>query len=424
MTEYEAELMVATALAGLALVAAGTTAAVYFELPTSPFANANANITDNAADTSLIVASVAPTPTFNDPPTPGRQPVYFSGRIWMFNGNKVWFSGLEEIIAGVPEEAWPSGAAGNFWAFDQAVQGLAVAGSGEDQTLIIFCGGRVYGITGNSLDTFRRFVISNSRGCRNLVTVASMGGMVAWLDSASQIWATDGRNMQELSVPIRPDIKGLNPATCAMSFHAEGDRHWLVFSTGSNLFVYDLDTEQWMPPWSFACQYLFSGEIAAGTYKLMAATATKAVQLTSGTANNDQGATYQPIVRTNQFAVVPDYGTRFSSALVGFYDEPSHTGYPVYFEVDTNNTAVLTDVGLLADEDATNQSVTNTSIFAQKTNPGTAFNRASGTLLVQNVFAVTKPAARWVSWQFKFAQADDTSRIYGWWLGYKPAGGR
>src|SRR4029077_20225403 len=243
-------------------VAPGTTAAVYFELPTSPYPNANANIVDNAADTALIVASIAPTPTFNDPPTPGQCAVYFAGRIWMFTGTYVWFSSLEECIAGVPEESWPSGFAGDFCRFDQPATALAVAGSGSDQTLIIYCGGRVYGITGNSLDTFRRFVISNSRGCRNIKAVASMGGMVAWRDTSGQVWATDGSNMQELGVSIRQDLTPYTPGADSMAFFAMGSFHWLLVSTGTKIFVYDLDTEQWMPPWSHTTNQLHAGESA------------------------------------------------------------------------------------------------------------------------------------------------------------------
>src|SRR5215831_11397155 len=210
----------------------------YFELPTSPYANSTATLTDSAPDQQLNVASIAPTPTFNDPPTPFQQPIYFSGRIWGFVGNKVWFSGLEEINQGVPEESFPSGIAGNFWAFDQPVQALGVAGMGDGQVLVVFCGGRFYGITGNTLDTFRRFQISNRRGCRSLATAVSLGGMLGWLDSSSQLWATDGSVLNELAIDIRPDLANVIPALCSMTFHVAGRFHWCVFSSGTKLFVY------------------------------------------------------------------------------------------------------------------------------------------------------------------------------------------
>lgn len=396
-------------------VAPGTTAQAYFELPSSPYPNTTQNVTDNAADTSLIVANIAPTATFNDPPTPGQCPVYFAGRIWMFTGNKVWFSGLEEILLGVPEESFPSGISGDFWAFDEPVQGLGVAGTGTSQTLLIYCGGRVYGITGFTLDTFQRALISNRRGCRNLTAISSLGGMVAWLDSANQIWATDGSSLQELGLPIRPDIENVTPSSCCITFHTAGVFHWLVFSTGTELFVYDVDTEQWMPPWTFSCQNLFSGEIAPGNYKLLASTPTKAIQL--GSAHNDNGSAYSFVAQTNLFAMVPDFGNRFSYMAAGLYDEPSRTGMPWYFQVDTNSVS-LSDVQFIQDDDPLNGSSVYTSVFANATTPQVAWNRQQGTNLVQNIYAVTQPLSRWIGWKVIGATADDDLRIYSFFTAY------
>lgn len=397
-------------------VAAGTTAAVYFELPTSPYPNTTQNVTDNAADTSLIVANVAPTATFNDPPTPGQDPRYFAGRIWMQTGNKTWFSGLEEILLGVPEESWPSGVAGNFWAFDQPMQALDVAGTGNNQTLLNYCGGRIYGITGMTLDTFQRALISNRRGCRAITCTTAMGGMVAWLDSANQIWATDGSSLQEIGIQIRPDIASVNPANCSMTFHAAGTQHWLVFSTGTLLFVYDLDTEQWMPPWTFACQYIYSGETAPGQYQLMACTATKALQLS--TFHNDNGTPYQPVWQTNLFAMVPDFGTRFSYVAAGIYDEPSRTGMPWWVQADTNNNPIA-DAQFIMDDDPLNPTSAYTSFMKDKTDVETAFNRNNGQNLIQNVWGFNQPYSRFIGLKFIGATADDTLKLYGFFIAYQ-----
>lgn len=394
----------------------GTVAGTFFEIPNSPFANTTTTINDTAADNALLTYSVAPLPGFNDPPTPFRGPVYYSGRIWGFADNKVYFSALEENTIGVPEESFVSGVAGNFWNFDEPTQGLAVAGSANSQTLGIFCGGRLYGIVGNSLDTFRKFLISNRRGCRNVTAIATLGSMVAWFDSSGQVWGTDGTSLEELGLPIRPDLAGLNPANVSMTFHASGKLHWLLVSTGTQVFTYDLDTEQWMPPWSFVSSYLFSGETSAGNYLLFGAKPTKSLTL-SATAHNDNGSAYQPIFRTNLFSVVPDFGTRFSSVSVGMYDEPSRTGLPWIFQVDTNS-AALSDVSFVADEDPLNGSTAYTSIFGNQTTPERAFNRRGGSFLLQNVFPMTQPTARWIGLQWKGQIADDNLRVYGFYLAY------
>jgi hypothetical protein len=402
-------------------IATGNTAGAYFELPNSPFPNVTGQVSDNAPDISLNVSSVAPIPGFNDPPTPFFQPVYFSGRVWGFKDNRLFFSGLEEILNGVPEESFPSGVAGNFFNFDQPVQALAVAGSGPNQTLMIFCGGRIYGITGTTLDTFRRFLISDRRGCRNRKCVTTLGGMVAWLDSSMQIWGTDGSSLQEVSLDVRPDFGGFTPEA-SMTFHTNSTFHWLVVAFPTKMFVFDMDMEQWMPPWSVASSYVFSGETSAGNYDLMLSSGTKALKL-SKTARNDDGVTYQPIGRTNLFAVVPDFGKRFSYAAMGVYDEPTRTGYPTMVEIDTNSLP-LADVQICSDDDPLNPATAYTSIFTNQVSPEKAYNRYQGTNIVQNVFPLYEPPARWIGLQFKGFNVDDALTFYGIVLAYKSLGGR
>jgi hypothetical protein len=392
----------------------------YLELPTSPYPNTSGNITDAAADTSLVVSSVAPITTFNDPPTPFQGMVYFSGRIWGFVGNKVYFSGLEEINQGVPEECFPSGVAGNFWSFDQPVQGLGVAGGVNNQILGILCGGRVYAISGNTLATFQRINVSQRRGTRSRTCVTMLGGMMAWLDSSNQIWATDGNTLQEISIPIRPDLIGINPALCSMTFHTAGRFHWLVFSTGTKLFIYDVDQEQWLPPWNFAAQYIFSGEIGAGNYVLMAATATKALQL-STTAFNDNGSTYAPVLQTNLLSTIPDFGSRFSYIASGIYNEPTRTGVPWTFQI-TNNGQSMGDVQICVDDDPTQ--ATYTSIAANLQDTAVTYNRNNGTFLKQLVYPTTKPASRWIGLKAILQNADQTDNIYELVMAYKPLSGR
>jgi hypothetical protein len=392
----------------------------YFELPTSPYANSSGAVTDSSADTGLNVLSIAPTPTFNDPPTPGRGAVYFSGRIWMFANNKQVFSGLEEINQGVPEECFPSGPAGNFWTYDETVQGQGIAGIGSNQTLGILCGGRLYGISGNTLDTFRRFSVSNRRGCRNLTCVSMLGGMMAWLDSAAQVWASNGTSLQELSQPIRPDLVGINPANCSLTFHSQGRFNWLVLSTGTKLYIYDTDQDQWLPPWNVSANYLFSGETSPGNYQLMLAKPTIALEL-STTAHNDNGTTYAPVLQTNLLSVVPDFGSRFSYIATGIYNEPTRTGVPFTFQI-TNNAQTLDDVQIVTDDDPTQAAYT--SIVANLQDTSVTYNRTNGAYMTQLVYPVLSPMSRWVGMKIILDNADQVDNIYEIVMAYKPGGGR
>jgi len=392
----------------------------YFELPNSPVANSSSSITDGATDLQLNIFSVAPTPTFNDPPTPMHGSIYFSGRIWGFKANKVYFSGLEEITVGVPEESFPSGVGGNFWSFDQPVQSLGLAGTDDNQKILVKCGGRLYSITGNTLDTFRRKTVSQRRGNRNLTADSMIGGMNAWLDSANQIWASNGSDLQELSISIRPDLASINQSLCCMTFHTSSAFHWMVFSTGEKLIVYDIDLEQWMPPWTFRCKYLYSGEISPGNYVLMASTGTKAVQL-NPSKFNDQGVLYAPAVKTNLMSVVPDFGKRFSYIGQGMYDEPSRTGVPFYVQVDTNFMD-LEDVQFMVDDDP--MTAVYTSIIGNQQEPMKTWNRKQGLNVLQNVFPLNQPSCRWFSLNIMFQKADRLDKLYGYFLAYKALGGK
>lgn len=415
-------------------VPAGALAGAYFEIPTSPFANTSTNITDNAADTALLVSSIAPIPTYNDPPTAFLQPTYFAGRVWGFKNNQVFFSGLEEISNGVPEESFPSGTAGNSWNFDEPVSALAVAGNGLNQTLMIFCPGKIYGITGNSLDTFRRFLISARRGCRSRTNVSTLGGLVAWIDTSTQVWGTDGTALREVGMDIRTDLKTIDQSTSSITFHTGGEAHWLCVSTGSQIFVADMDLEQWMPPWTVALNYIGSYEVSVGNYALMGATSTVALQLNqSGTVGkyNDNGTTYQPIANFGLKPLVPDYHT-YSSAYAELSSEPTRTGWATGVQVDTNsnilaniNGTQLSDVLACVDDDPTNTSTIYTSIIRNAVSPQVAYNRRQGQNLIQNIFTMNETAeGRFIGVKIKGQNADDNLRLYSMFVGIDRLGMR
>jgi len=247
--------------------------------------------------------------------------------------------------------------------------------------------------------------------------------MMAWLDSANQIWATDGGSLNELSTSIRQDLTGITQSACSLSFHTAGRFHWLVFSTGTKLFVYDIDLDQWMPPWSFSCQYLFSGETSPGNYVLQAAIPTKALQMNT-TKFNDNGAPYGPTGQTNLMSVVPDFGRRFSYIASGIYSEPTRTGVPWTFQV-SNNGQALSDVLVLTDDDPTKG--TYQTIAGNLQDTAVTYNRSNGQFLKQLVYPLSQTPAgssRWISFKIKLATADQVDNLYEIILAYKPLGGR
>jgi hypothetical protein len=143
--------------------------------------------------------------------------------------------------------------------------------------------------------------------------VASVGGSVVWLDTSNTIWLSD---LGEIGIPIRPDTQGINPATCWIKIHISGIYHWVVVLDGTNgvLYVYDLDRQQWMPPWTLgtSASALFSGETSLGVVNLLLArNKTKSLQLVAGTYNDDGQNIYTPIIKTNLYPLTPDGNPSF-----------------------------------------------------------------------------------------------------------------
>jgi hypothetical protein len=389
----------------------------YLEISGSPYTNTTQTIYDTTTDAALNNNSLAPIPTYNDPPPAWKAVVYWHGRVWGIDGttkNRSWFTGLEEINIGVPEESVPSGTSGNQWNFDEQLTGQAAL----EQVLLEFCAGKIYQITGDTRDTFRRTLLSNKRGTRNHATIATLGSMSAWLDTANQIWATDGSQLNEIGEDIRPDLLSVTPANCASTFHVAGNFHWFVFSTGAKLFVYDMDTDNWMPPWSVAATAIHSGETAAGTYDLLAAIGGKIYKLNTS-AFNDAGTTYTWKAITSNFNLVPDFGRRFSALAVGMYDEPSRLGEPSIIGIESNRSNVASSMQILVDDDPTSSSSTWTDITKDTATPEVALKRNQGTVLFQLVWRLIRFTGRRMAVYLTGANADQADKVYTMFLAYE-----
>jgi hypothetical protein len=276
------------------------------EIAGSPFPNTTGNVIDTTPDVNLSIRT-APEFFRNNPPTPCKGFVTYGGRIWGFVNNTTYYSGFEEISNGVPEECWPGGLTGNYYPWANEVYGHAPLIDG----IAILQADRISKIEGDSLDTFRRYTLLEKRGTRSRTTVAALGGSVVWLDTSSTIWLSD---VGEIGIPIRPDTQNINPATCWITLHIQGTYHWVVVLDGANgiLYVYDLDRQVWMPPWTVGttASALFSGETSIGIVNLLLArNNTKVQQLSTG--YTDDTSAYVPSIKTNLFALTPDGNPSF-----------------------------------------------------------------------------------------------------------------
>jgi hypothetical protein len=397
---------------------------VYFEISGSPFAHTAGSGTMTVSDTTtdINLSSVrapvgadlsnttTPTPSgANDPPPTAKGCTVFANRIWMFNDNKLYFSAWEELgDTGLEEECYPPT---NYMVFNQSITGIA----SNDEMLIVFTASRIWKITGDTLDTFRRDPLFQNMGTRNMACLARYGRSIAWFDVSHTVRITDGFQQQEVSQDIRPDIAAVNPATASLSFFSNGVYHWLCLldGTGGKLYVYDLDSEQWMPPWTHvgAATALWWGETAAGTNDLLlGAASARVLRMTPSTYTFDTTATtYACNVKTNLFELVPP-------------QQPSRISFPQVITVERNAIA-LSDLLELRDEDT--DSGTYTSDFANiatvvdsliTTSPPL---RLTGTSLVEEWFTTQKVACKRMSLKFSWAAASTNFKLYSFSIGYK-----
>jgi hypothetical protein len=239
--------------------------------------NVNQTYQDSTQDQFLGTQN-GPGFLINTPPTPTRGFVWSNGRIYGMVDNKTFYSGFEEVSNGIPEEAWPSGQDGNFYAWPAQVGGMAVTENGVDIAL----SEQVWQISGDSLDTFRKSLIIDRAGAGSPTCINSVGNSVQWVDSAKQIWSS---SLGEIGEPIRLDLTTIQPDTTFIGYHKSGNFNWIYVldSLNSRLYIYDLDTDQWYPPWTVPATAIWSGETAVGELSLLVAIGATVYRLTAGT---------------------------------------------------------------------------------------------------------------------------------------------
>lgn len=342
------------------------------EISGSPFTNATATLNDTTSDTSLSTR-LSPGTTTNDPPTPLVNLCWYGGRIFGSVNNQTWFSGFEELPSfGVPEECFPSGITGNYYNWDTQVTGHAPMPDG----VAVFTRGRIWKVEGSLRANFQRYKLVEKRGAINQNCILALGSTVAWLDTANQVWTSDGG---EIGFDIRSDIQSINHSTAYMCIHVSGLQHWLCLLDGATgkLFVYDLDTKQWMPPWTLPVNSsaLVSDEKSSGNVRLAAALAGTRIYLNNSSAYNDAGSTYSPKCVIN---LLPTHAAK----------NPDECGVVDFVNVETD-TNTASSVKILVDDDP--QNATFQDITSNVQDPTL---RRQGSFLVKKQYMASQDAAR------------------------------
>lgn len=358
---------------------------VYFELPNSPFPHTPGEgfmtVTDYYRDEYLSIIR-APMPGINV--DPGDNPpiglVWYANRVWGFKDNTLYWSGWEEVENGVPEECWPDA---NLWPFPSKIYALASI----QECLLIFTSRGIWKITGDTQETFRREILFATYGVLSSQNVTVLGKTCAWFDVSNTIHITDGNGEKDVSTQIYPDLAGTQHGSSSLSFHVSGEYKWLVFGNGVKLFILDLNTGNWLPPWTIPGTCLFSGETANGTVDLLIGVGGTVAKL-DPSVYTDLGSAYDaPTLVTNLFEL----------------SDPHKVGEMEYVGLEQIGTPPEY-VGQLTDDDPNQKAFTD--ITANREN--TPY-RTQGTYLTDHWYWSRSPAAKRIALKLTWPSFNGTN---------------
>ena len=222
------------------------------------------------------------------------------------------------------------------------------------------------------------------------------GRTIAWLDTAGTVYVTDGVGLEEIGLPIRSDLAGIDQTVSSIAFHSNGVTNWLIVqdSAQDRMWVYDLDNGIWNVPWTIGGSAAHSGETATAVYSLLLGRSRRPLVLDT-TIFQDLALSFTAGLRTNLMELGQGKG-------------PGEVGNLEYVAVERNAQA-LGDVGFLQDEDTATG--TYTTIFANRQDPP---NRTQGSSLVEDWFfaTTTAGAGRRVSVRLDWPAASTEFRLY------------
>lgn len=377
---------------------------------------------DTTADTSLDTSygNQAPPVDNNDPPSAMNGLKNYASRIWGFLGNTLYYSGWEEINTGMEEESFPSGVTGNFWNAPQEITNLAVV----PDKLLVFCRSKIFQVTGDNRNTFSFTPLFENMGCcvRYNKGVAEDGERVFWLNYDNRLWVTDGNSKELVSESVTDEFISIATTDFAICVHRYGEYNWLLVgdnnggTTGANgarLYVLDLNTGKWMPPWTRSTTHAVSAELAAGQFTLLYGSYDGA----NASQNIIRQVDIPPRTRTYQDTSTP-YTANAVFALTdiappGLVFESEYVGY----ERDDSGTPTAPVVRIKADE-------ANSAVTWASESAGTQVNptlRDAGSTLVEKWAYFKKKCRRilvrfeWTNENknFKLISLDLTGRIIG-----------
>lgn len=236
-------------------------------------------------------AIICPSTISNDPPPPVVTPkivgtnevqlstpiAYYAGRFWYGIGTKILFSGNEEITDGVPEESWPSGTNGNFYAVKDPVTNLRAT----SDALYITTINQSYILTGQTLDSFNLRPIYDNVGSPygHPRAMTRYGNTIVTLTHDFRVALIEGQNEpRTISDPLFTDIVDSSSAGAEfqIEYWADLEKSWIFVCAHraddprySRQWVFDItkaksggNGEFWFTPWTMETTCVAAGRIS------------------------------------------------------------------------------------------------------------------------------------------------------------------
>ena len=261
---------------------------------TNPGAGIQWTFDDFVIDPDLDILLIAPLFHQNDPPpgAPGSSipplgkpvgtiSVYWQGRLWMVDGNYVYFDSGPDCTNGIPEEAW---APGNRFKFSGPVLNLQPTADGIG--MLVFLADRVQAILGGpeTISFYATDFLSNF-GVSSTNAVFRDGSIIGLFTTQKQYFELLGAQKEDVGLHISDYLAtNVNPAKAYVTLHRDGTDVGLFISNGiDRILRYGPNVPSWSVPAFplFGVGALKSVETSVGIYSLLLATPTGGVRPTN-----------------------------------------------------------------------------------------------------------------------------------------------
>lgn len=215
----------------------------FFELPTSPYPNTTANITDNAPDNTLQIANIAPLPHFNDPPPAGLvDPVWYAGRLWGHVGNLLYFASGPDVTMGNGQESW-------FPVYVFALPTTIIRKFPTPNGMIISTVDDLYIVRGIDTTSFTVNEFMRDIGMRNWNAADSDGSNIYMYTNDRQMLLLNANGLQSISSSISDVVANVDPSAAYVSILRYTARNTFLFlgDGTTNIYPFNLSQEAWCP---------------------------------------------------------------------------------------------------------------------------------------------------------------------------------